>query len=652
MHLLELLNAGCHAELERRCAELQRDYEAGALDEFALARAYQGFHTEWLPMDHALLAWREACPDSPAAAYAHAQWLLRFGLDARGAGTADTVSAHGWRTLEGCATRARELLESTLDRVRAPVLAYVLLGRIAQVAGGEGGSIDPARGRFPEWYLRGIEAVPDSLLLREQLIACLRPEWGGSARARADFVAAHEGGAHHRALQAAEQRCLLHYAGAFRRDFEAAQRHFQRAEALAPGSAANAYWMALSHGCRQDLEGARALLREALARGDDRVDPFWILVDYLTDDQHASEREALLRERSAAGSVRAIARLGKDLMWEAKRRKDPAMGREAAGWLQRGWEAGHAGSGNQLAHALYYGQVLERDRERGARLALESAQAGDEYSCVLVWRIHQGGGSPELDRGVLAGLLQHALAVGHPGALSSVADAIDNGVLAMSTEGRLQPAQAKPDAAQMQVVLKLRSDAAESGDTDYMRDLARLLERGATGLERDPLGALYWYFEAANAGDAWSSLRLGLLLQDDLLCKPDPARAREQLERAVAAEVRGARRELGLFLMRHPGDAGDSQRGRSLLEQCALQDADPEAYEGLVWMHLPERGKRPDAATARRWMDLAVNARQASPWLMEELSLQQAGLLKRGWLRWKRWRGRGAQAWIEQPRAR
>jgi hypothetical protein len=104
--------------------------------------------------------------------------------------------------------------------------------------------------------------------------------------------------------------------------------------------------------------------------------------------------------------------------------------------------------------------------------------------------------------------------------------------------------------------------------------------------------------------------------------------------------------------MRHPGDAGDSQRGRSLLEQCALQDADPEAYEGLVWMHLPERGKRPDAATARRWMDLAVNARQASPWLMEELSLQQAGLLKRGWLRWKRWRGRGAQAWIEQPRAR
>lgn len=651
MHPLELLNARRYVELDLHCAELQRRYESGTIDESELATAFDRFGTEWLPVDAGLRAWREACPQSYAAALAHAQWLLRFGLDARGAGTADTVSAQAWRTLESCAAQAVELLESHLGSVRVPVQAYVLLGRIGQVAGGQGGTIDPARGRYPEWYRRGIELAPDSLRLREQLIACLRPEWGGSARAMSEFVAAHAGSPHHRAVQVMEQRCLLHHAGAFRRDLSAAQRHYAQAEALAPGSAGNAYWMAVSHGFHDDFVSARRLLHHALERDDGSVDAFWTLIDFLFEDEHASQRESLLRTRAELGSVRAMYRIGKDLMWDAKDRKDTTQAREAAAWLQRAWEAGDADSGNQLAHALYWGQVLQRDRVRGAELALESARAGNKYSCVLVWDIQQDGGLPALELTEMAGLLQHAVELGHPGALSVAADAIERGMLVMDAQGRLQPAQSKPDAAQMQVVLKLRSDAAEQGTEYHKSLLAYLLERGADGVERDPRAALYWYFEAANAGDAWSSFRLGLLLQDDLLCKPDFERARELLEGALVGEVKGARRELGLLLLRHPRDAADTQRGRSLLEQCALQDADAEAYEGLVWAYLAERGAKADPATAKRWMDLAVNARQASPWLLEQRALQEGSLLKRGWLRWKRWRGRGAQAWIERPRA-
>ncbi len=652
MNLLDLLNACRFAELEQRCADLQRRYESGAINESELAAAFECFGTEWLPVDVGLRAWREACPRSYAAALAYAQWLLRFGLDARGAGTADTVSAQAWRTLESCAAQAKTLLESHLGSVRVPVQAYVLLGRIGQVAGGQGGTIDPARGRYPEWYRRGIELAPDSLRLREQLMSCLRQEWGGSAQAMSAFVAAHAGGPHHRAVQVMEQRCLLHYAGAFRGDLEAAHRHYSLAESLAPGSSANAYWLALSHIRHEHLDRGRALLRQALANEDGSVDPFWVLVDYLFGEEHAAERRTLLRARAEQGSVRAMARLGNDLIWDAKRRADRAQARAAEVLLRHAWEAGDAGSGNQLAHALYYGLVLDRDRTLGARLALESARAGSKHSCVLVWDIHQDGGLPELPLNELADVLQRGISVEFPGALSAAADAIERGVLSMDATGRLQPALSKPDAAQMQVVLKLRSDAAEQGSEYHKSLLAHLLERGAEGVERDPQGALHWYFEAANAGDAWSRFRLGLLLQDDLLCKPDLEHARELLEGALAAEVAGARRELGLLLLRHPRDTADAERGRSLLEQCALQDADAEAYEGLVWAHLAERGTKADPTTAKRWMDLAVNARQASPWLLEERSLQLAGLLKRGWLRWKRWRGRGAQAWIEQPRAR
>lgn len=651
MHPLELLNARRYAELDLHCAELQRRYESGAIDESQLAAAFDRFGTEWLPVDAGLRAWREACPQSYAAALAHAQWLLRFGLDARGAGTADTVSAQAWRTLESCAAQAVALLESYLGAVRIPVQAYVLLGRIGQVAGGQGGTIDPARSRYPEWYRRGIELAPDSLKLREQLIACLRPEWGGSARAMSDFVAAHADSPHRRAVQVMEQRCLLHYAGAFCGDLEGARRHYTQAELLAPGSSANAYWLALSHIRHEDLDRGRALLRQALASEDGSVDAFWVLVDYLFDEEHAAERRALLRARAERGSVRAMARLGKDLMWDAKRRVDPAQAREAQVWLRQAWDAGDAGAGNQLAHALYRGQVLERDRAGGARLALESARAGSKHSCVLVWDIHQDGGLPELKLDELADVLQYGISVEYPGALSVAATAIEQGTLSMDAEGRLQPAPTMPDAAQMQVVLKLRTDAAEQGSEYHKSLLADLLERGATGVERDPQGALYWYSEAANAGDAWSSYRLGLLLQDDLLCKPDLERARELLESALTAEVKDARRELGLLLLRHPRDRADAQRGRSLLEQCALQDADAQAYEGLVWAHLSERGATADPATAKRWMDLAVNARQASPWVLEQRAMQEGSLFGRAWLRWKRWRGRGAQAWIERPRA-
>lgn len=116
--------------------------------------------------------WQAQHPDSPTPRIAMAQFHIRLGWDARGSGTARTVSEKGWEKLAAHLAHAEKEIRAALDVGVADPQAYA-----AWITVGMGQNLGPKEQR--EIFEKGIEIDPSYLELYEGHAITLLPRWGG-----------------------------------------------------------------------------------------------------------------------------------------------------------------------------------------------------------------------------------------------------------------------------------------------------------------------------------------------------------------------------------------------------------------------------------------------------------------------------------------
>ena len=167
--------------LDDEFEQYQRAFEVNPTAELNEKVAFDAFATDDPAVDDQIAAWIKARPDSFAAHMAMGNYLSWRGWHTRGPATAAVTPAQQLEAM-------REFFLLSVDDLRAALklkpklaIAYAVL-------------ISEARGQHELDQLsalRGgaLEHVPDSFIVREQIMESLYPRWGGTHELMADFAA-------------------------------------------------------------------------------------------------------------------------------------------------------------------------------------------------------------------------------------------------------------------------------------------------------------------------------------------------------------------------------------------------------------------------------------------------------------------------------
>src|SRR4030042_465 len=131
-----------------------------------------------------------------------------------------------------------------------------------------------------------------------------------------------------------------------------------------------------------------------------------------------------------------------------------------------------------------------------------------------------------------------------------------------------QGGEAKKDIAE---AAKWYREAALAGNIEAEFRLARLVSKGAKGLNKDLKTAAKLYEAAANSGHLESQNAMGQAYQNGLGVEVNEAKAVEWYRKAADAKLAVAQNNLGILYLNGKGVARDVNDAFKLFEQAASQ---------------------------------------------------------------------------------
>ena len=234
--LLALLEGHEFFRLDDLFAQAQQRFEGDQSDEYELDRMVSAF---WKPdqrLGEHFTAWFEATPPAYGKLLALSHWLLALGWQARGGRTSNFVSDRGWRDLHSALEQTTEYSTQATAFSRRPLHAYMVLAAVNKTVGCQLSEEDIASEQYPEWYTEGLRAYPPSLMLRQDMLLLLRPEWGGSETMMLNYLRQQEraGFPQIQKLWAAYHAMVAHYLAHFADDPKGALERATMAAQLFP----------------------------------------------------------------------------------------------------------------------------------------------------------------------------------------------------------------------------------------------------------------------------------------------------------------------------------------------------------------------------------------------------------------------------------
>ncbi|HEX3837163.1 MAG TPA: M56 family metallopeptidase [Steroidobacteraceae bacterium] len=170
--LRDLLQRGQYADLDQRINGFQKAYEARALDEAGLLRAFAAFEV----VDPALAVnfdgWVKSFPRSYAAHLARGTYYFTSGTRTRGTKTIDHTTQVQLAGMALYFAKAQRDLTDSLALTAKPLLSYNVLIRMQMMAG----SAQETRTLFES----AIKIDPTAMSVRRAYMRSLQSRWGGS----------------------------------------------------------------------------------------------------------------------------------------------------------------------------------------------------------------------------------------------------------------------------------------------------------------------------------------------------------------------------------------------------------------------------------------------------------------------------------------
>lgn len=226
-----LLKSNEFAKLDGQYSALQRKYEKGSITEGNLRDAFRVFY----PTDVALATkydqWIGQFPKSYVAHLARAIYYRKVGEEKRGGAYIENTSEDQIVGMKEALARSWQDVEASLTLTGKPLLSYVQAIDMA----GQLGIADSGR----QFLDDAIKIAPDTLIARMKYMNNLETRWGGNVEAMRAFYAecetSHLSKSQLSVLGSmiAEEEGWLHVH--VEKDAAAAQRDFDRADALSPG---------------------------------------------------------------------------------------------------------------------------------------------------------------------------------------------------------------------------------------------------------------------------------------------------------------------------------------------------------------------------------------------------------------------------------
>jgi tetratricopeptide (TPR) repeat protein len=323
LEIVRSLRARQFGKLETVFAAVQRRLEADPLTEIDVFEAFRAFHSADPALGTLIAEWLHQVPSSAAARLARAKFLAWRGRVRRGGKLANETSPEWLHSMELDHEAAQADARRSLVLEPHGLEAYATL---IDVAGGRGDQAECRRAAA-----KALRVWPASFRIRQQLMDCLEPRWGGSYEEMAQV--AREAQIH------AGQNPALHALAGF-------------------VDADRAFSLSLEKRYAEAVE----LYDRALAAGE-----YWVF--------YSQRAEALSRLDKHS---RALADLNRALELNPQ---------EPTQLTARGWELGHLGRGEEAA--ADYGLAMEIDpsnerlRPNLARQAIVDGFAADRAGKAL-----------------------------------------------------------------------------------------------------------------------------------------------------------------------------------------------------------------------------------------------------------------------------
>jgi TPR repeat protein len=299
---------------------------------------------------------------------------------------------------------------------------------------------------------------------------------------------------------------------------------------------------------------------------------------------------------------------------------------EAARWLQRAAEAGHAFAQNNLATLYEYGRGVPRNHMEAARWYRKSADQSVAWAQNnLGWLYHNGWGVPQnyteaLRWYRLSAAQGNAFAQGNLGCLSRDGLGVPQDYVEAMKWYRLAAAQG--DAASQACLGGLYEKglgvprnlteaarwyrlAAEQNNSPSQYNLGMFYQHGI-GVPRDCAEAMRLYRKAADQGHADAQCNIGWLYRDGLGVPRDYVEAMKWYRLSAGQNNSYAQNNLGALYQNGWGVPQNHMEAARWYRKAADQGY-AEAQNNLAWLYHNGWGVPQNYAEARAWYQKAAD---------------------------------------------
>lgn len=170
--------------------------------------------------------------------------------------------------------------------------------------------------------------------------------------------------------------------------------------------------------------------------------------------------------------------------------------------------------------------------------------------------------------------------------------------------GALEDGRAAAAKGEYDVAMKLWRPLAEKGDATAQSDLGLLYDEGL-GIKKDPAEAAKWYRLAADQGDAAAQNNLAFMYVRGISVEQDYVQAAHWYRKAADQGAAEAQYNLAHLYVEGRGVPQDIKEAADLYRKAAEQ-GDPDAQNRLGLLYVNGEGVAQDRVEGYKWIALAV----------------------------------------------
>lgn len=300
----EALAAKRFAEVDRHFSRNLADMAAGKITDMDVAFEFGLFSTDRPDREALHAGWIKAFPKSEAAYLAQARYFTYRGWQARGSNVVGKTSASQFASMEEWFQRAWKSLDAAEQLSKHPTPEWAARIEILRTAGGR----EAAR----SLYEKALASYPTTVMVRQRYLSGQAMRWGGSERQVLQVVAEAKGlpEPDRRYLEAEALHDLAIDADNFRKDTDAATRHYERMFSLCPAFVRPAHRLARLYMDKRELAMSIDVSTRIIAQVPSDGEAYWARGWALGMGSKVNEAFGDLQRAAQLGYARAYVDLG------------------------------------------------------------------------------------------------------------------------------------------------------------------------------------------------------------------------------------------------------------------------------------------------------------------------------------------------------